>query len=83
MVVGLHVPESGDDLEAVVDGLAAASALTEYLPVFESGDDVFDTGPDAAVCPVVVIVVDPAGIVAPALRIGQDRQPPPPGAGLC
>jgi hypothetical protein len=29
-------------LEAVVDGVAASAALPEYLPVFESGDDVFD-----------------------------------------
>jgi hypothetical protein len=38
----LEVPESGDDVEAVVNGFATASALSEDLPVFESGDDVFD-----------------------------------------
>ena len=64
MVVGLEVPESGDDLEAVVDGVAAAAALSQYLPVFESGDDVFDAGSDPAVCAVVVVADDAAGVVA-------------------
>ncbi len=43
-----EVPESGDDVDAVVDGVAAAAALTEDLPVFEAADDVFDlpTPPD-------------------------------------
>jgi hypothetical protein len=35
--VGFEVPESGDDLEAVIDGLGAAAALPQDLPVFESG----------------------------------------------
>ncbi|MGH3633709.1 hypothetical protein [Mycobacterium sp.] len=39
----------------MVDGVASAAALSQYLPVLESGDDVFDAGPDAAVCPVVVV----------------------------
>ena len=45
-----EVPESGDDLDAVVDGVAAAAALTEDLPVFEAADDVFDAGAEASVC---------------------------------
>jgi hypothetical protein len=48
LVVCFAVPESSNDLEAVVDGVAAAAALTQYLAVFESGDDMFDAGPDAA-----------------------------------
>jgi hypothetical protein len=62
--VGFEVPEAGDDLEAVVDGIATTSALPQYLPVFEAGDEVFDAGPDPAVRPVVVIADDPAGVVA-------------------
>jgi hypothetical protein len=42
MVAGLEVPEFCEDLEAVVDRLAAAAALSQDLPVFEAGDDVFD-----------------------------------------
>ena len=38
--------------------------LRKYLPVFESGDDVFDAGPDPAVRPVVVMADDPAGVIA-------------------
>jgi hypothetical protein len=34
-----EVPESGDDGQVVVDGV---TALPEYVPVFESGYDVFD-----------------------------------------
>ena len=64
MVAGLEVPESGDDVEAVVDGLAAAAALSQYLPVFEPGDDVLDAGPDPAVHLVAVAADDPAGFVA-------------------
>jgi hypothetical protein len=56
---GLEVPESGNDVEAVVDGLAASSALPQDLPVFEPGDDVFDAGADAAVFGVVVVADDP------------------------
>jgi hypothetical protein len=48
LVVCFAVPESSNDLEAVVDGVAAAAALTQNLAVFESGDDMFDAGPDAA-----------------------------------
>ncbi|MGH9207267.1 MAG: hypothetical protein ACRD1G_12000, partial [Acidimicrobiales bacterium] len=61
--MGFEVPESGDDLEAVVDGLAVAAALPQDLPVFESGDDVFVAGLDPAVCPVVVVADEPAGVV--------------------
>ncbi|MDT5280774.1 MAG: hypothetical protein QOJ20_1969 [Mycobacterium sp.] len=64
MIAGLEVPESGDDVEAVVDGLAAAAALSQYLPVFEPGDDVFDAGPDPAVRLVAVVADDPAGLIA-------------------
>ena len=64
MGVGLEVPESGDDLEAVVDGLASGAALTQYLAVFEPGDDVFDPGSGAAVGSVVAVVDDAAGVVA-------------------
>jgi hypothetical protein len=59
--VGVEVPEFGDGLEVVVDGLAAAVALVQDLPVFEPGDVVFDVGSDPAVCAVVVIANDPAG----------------------
>jgi hypothetical protein len=55
----LEVPESGDDVEAVVDGLAASSALPKDLPVFAPGDDVFDAGADTPVFAVVVVVDDP------------------------
>ena len=61
MVVGLEVPDSGDDVWGVVVGLAATTALSYELPVFEAGGDVFDAGPDPAVCLVVVVADDPAG----------------------
>jgi hypothetical protein len=64
LIVGLEVPESGDDVEGVVDGVAAASALPQYLPVLEPGDDVLAAGPDPAVHSVVLIADDPAGVVA-------------------
>jgi len=48
LVACFEVAESGDDLGAVVDGVAASAALPEYLPVFESGDDVFDAWRGAA-----------------------------------
>jgi hypothetical protein len=51
-------------LEAVVDGVAGAAALPQYLPVFESGDDVFEAGSDAGVSPVVLVADDAAGVVA-------------------
>jgi hypothetical protein len=70
LFVGLEVPESGGDLGAVVDGLAAA-ALARYLPV-RSGDDVFDAGCDPAVRPIVVIADDPAGVVASRCGDGVD-----------
>jgi hypothetical protein len=63
LLVGFEVPEFCYDLEAVVHGVAAASALTEDLPVFESGDDVFDTGPDTAMQSLVVVADDPTGLV--------------------
>jgi hypothetical protein len=59
-VLVLKIPESRDDLEGVVDGLASAAALTEDLRVFEAGDDVFDAGADPSVRPVSGVVDDPA-----------------------
>jgi hypothetical protein len=55
LAAGLEVPDSGYDLEAVVDGVAAAAALTEYLPVFEAGDNVLDAGCDGLVCPPALV----------------------------
>jgi hypothetical protein len=49
LFVGLEVPESSDDLKAVVDRFAAAAALPQYLPVFEPRYDVFDECPDVTV----------------------------------
>lgn len=72
MIAGLEVPESGDYLEAVVDGVAAASTLTKYLPVFESGADVFNAGPDVAVLSPMFIADDPAGVVASGCGDGGD-----------
>ncbi len=63
---------SGDDLEAVVDCVAAVPALAQYLPVFESGDYVFDAGPHPPVHPVVVVADDPAGVVATRCGDGGD-----------
>jgi hypothetical protein len=51
-------------VEAVVGGLAAAVALPQDLAVFEPGDDVFDTGTDAAMLWVVVVADDVPGVVA-------------------
>jgi hypothetical protein len=59
--VVLEVPESGGDVEAVVDDVASAAVLPQYLPVLEPVDDVFDAGSDAAVCPVAVVVDCAAG----------------------
>jgi hypothetical protein len=61
--VVVEVPESGDDVEVVVDGVASATALAGDLPVFESGDDMLDMCPDPTVRPVVVDVSDPASVV--------------------
>jgi hypothetical protein len=71
LAAGGEVPEPGYDLEDVVDGVAAAAALMEYLPVFEAGDHVLDAGFDASVCPAVV-ATDGAP-VAIALRRGDGR----------
>jgi hypothetical protein len=65
LIVCFEVSESGDDLKAVVDGVAAAAALPQYLPVFEPGDDVFDAGPYSTVCSVAVVADYAAGVVAP------------------
>jgi hypothetical protein len=63
-------------LEAVVDGLAAAAALTQDVPVVEAGDDV---RADAAVFAVVVVVDDPVGVVALWTGDGgMSRYPPSP-----
>jgi hypothetical protein len=72
--VGFDVPESCDILEAVVDGLAAATGLTQDVPVFEAGGDVFDASADAVVFAVVVVVDDPAAVVALWADDGE-RQP--------
>lgn len=75
MVVGREVPESGDDLEVVVDGVAAAAALPQYFPVFQSGDDGFDAGSDLPMQSVVVVADGPATMIevmprcAPSPRI--------------
>jgi len=53
----------------VVEGVASAAALTQYLPVFEPGDDVFDTGPDVLVCTVVVFTGLPAGDLVLPVRL--------------
>jgi hypothetical protein len=45
--------------------------LAQYLPVFESGDDVFGTGTESGVCPVVVVADDPASYFAAR---GGDRR---------
>jgi hypothetical protein len=62
--VFLEVSEFGDDVVAVVDGVASAAALAQDLPVFELGDDVFDARCDPAVRTVAVVVDDSAGVVA-------------------
>jgi hypothetical protein len=64
LAVAFEVPESGDDLKAVFDGVAAATALTKDLPVFEPGDDMFDAGMNAAVVSPAVVAGDAAGFVA-------------------
>jgi hypothetical protein len=53
--VVLEVAESGSDVQGLVDGRCRASAVTQYLPVFESGDEVFDAGCDPAVNPPVLV----------------------------
>jgi hypothetical protein len=58
LIEGLEVPEFGDDVEGVVDGVAAAPVLPQYLPVFESGNDMLDAGSDPAVLSVVVVADD-------------------------
>jgi hypothetical protein len=62
------VPESDDDLEGAVGGVAASAASAasaEYLPVFESGDDEFDACCDTAVSPVAVVADETAGAISP------------------
>jgi hypothetical protein len=65
LIAGLEVPESGDDLEGAVIGLAAAAALPKYLPVLRAGDDVVDAGTEPANAPVMVVENFPAGDFAP------------------
>jgi hypothetical protein len=48
-------------LEAVVDGVAAAAALTQYLAVFEPGGDVLDVGWDPRVGWPVLVADGAAG----------------------
>lgn len=59
-------------MEAVVDGVAAPSALSEDLPVFETGKYVFDACTDTPVRAVVVVVDDPAAGAAPRAGDGGD-----------
>jgi len=56
----------------VVDGLAAASVLPRDLPVFGSGDEVFDIGMDAGMFSVVVVADDGPGVVAGRCGDGLD-----------
>jgi hypothetical protein len=49
LIAGVEVPESGDVVEAVVGGIAAAAALPQYLPVLEQGDELLDAGLDRSV----------------------------------
>jgi hypothetical protein len=37
LIAGFEVPESGDDVEAVVDGVAAAAALPQDLANLSAG----------------------------------------------
>jgi hypothetical protein len=74
---GFEVALTGDDVEAVVDGLAwpglaAPAALPQDLAVFGPGDDVFDTGTDAGMCSVVVVADDAPGVVAGRCGDGVD-----------
>jgi hypothetical protein len=78
----LEVPGSGDDVEGVVDGLAAMSALSKDLPVFDPGGDVFEAGVDRPVRPIVVVTDDPAvgfpagtgdGGDSPVAAVAEDR----------
>lgn len=59
-------------MEVVVDGVASSAALTEDLPVFEAGEDVFDAGADAPVSAVVLVTDDAAGVVAAGPGDGGD-----------
>jgi hypothetical protein len=52
--------------------MPAAAALAQYLPVVESGDEVYDACPDVAVYPVVVVADDRAGVVASRCGDGVD-----------
>jgi hypothetical protein len=61
--VGLEAHASGIDVEGVVDGVAEWRPCRSTLPVFKSGDDVFDAGADAAVLSPMLIADDPAGAV--------------------
>jgi hypothetical protein len=72
--VGLEVPESGDDSMGLVDGVAAAAALTQNLPVFESGDHVLDAGCDPAALPVMVVGHGASGLVASRCGDGWDAE---------
>jgi hypothetical protein len=71
LIAGLDVLESGDGLEAVVDGVAAA-ALPQYLPVLKPRDYMLDAGPDPAMHTVVVVADDRAGVIATGCGDGVD-----------
>ncbi len=79
MFAAFEVLESGDGVEAVIDGFTAAAALSQDLPVFDPGDGVFYAGADAPVSVVVVVVDDPAVGSAPGAGDGGDS----PVAAVC
>src|ERR1700733_1697827 len=58
----------------LVDGVAAAAALTQNLPVFESGDHVLDAGCDPAALPVMVVGHGASGLVASRCGDGWDAE---------
>lgn len=60
MSAAFEVPESGDDVKAVIDCFTTTAALSQDLPVLDPGDGVFYAGTDASVSAVVVVVDDPA-----------------------
>jgi hypothetical protein len=57
----------------VVDGVAVAVVLPQFLSVVERRDEMFDACPDPAVRPVVVIADGPPGGVAQGVMLGMPR----------
>jgi hypothetical protein len=66
--VCLAVPQSGGDSEAVVDRVAAATALAEHSRAVESGHDLFDVGCGPPTGSALLITDDAAVVVAAAWR---------------